>query len=508
MSEVVASPSSRQTPPLASEARSDIPEFVRTGDRLMIIGGERLPAVSGQTLQSVDPVTEETLATIPRGDAEDIDLAVRAAQKAFDDLSWSDITPDLRTKYLLQIAAVFEQHAEELSKIDSINMGGPNIIMRQMAETAAEGFRYYAGIPGRLAGQNIPAPSNRLIYTRKQPLGVVGLIWGWNGPLGQLPLKLGPALATGNTVILKPPEVASLSTLRLAELILKHTDLPAGVINVVTGTGQEAGEALVKHPGVAKIGFTGSTKTGRRIQEMASATLKRVTLELGGKSPTIVCADADLDAAVLGAARGFCGHAGQVCVAGTRVFVHESIREEFAERLAGAIDKAFTPGDPFTPRTFIGPLASKQQFDRVMSYINLATEEGATIRTGGKRYGDHGYFVEPTLLENVTADMRVVKEEIFGPVGALMSFSDLDDVIAKANATEYGLAASVWTQDLSTAHRLANKLAVGTVWVNTWGEMTTGQAPFGGFKQSGVGREGGLDVVDAYTETKTVWMAI
>lgn len=381
------------------------------------------------------------------------------------------------------------------------------MLTRNMLAESSAIFRYYAGWPTRLSGVNVPTASNRVGYTRKEPLGVIGVIWGWNGPMGQLPGKLAPALAAANTVVLKPAETASLSTLRLAEL-LESTDLPAGVVNVVTGMGSEVGEALVAHPDVDKIAFTGSTATGKHVHQLAATTLKRITLELGGKSPTVVFADADMETAARGAAAGFLGNAGQVCVAGSRVFVQESVREEFVKLLTEAMAAMFTPGDPLAPRTVVGPLSTKRQFDRVSSYLDIAVQEGANIATGGGRYGDHGYFFAPTLLDGVKPDMRVVREEIFGPVGVLMTFTDIEDAIAKANDTDYGLAASVYTTNLTTAHRMAAEIQAGTVWVNTWGEHGTGPLPFGGYKQSGIGREGGLEGLDAYTQAKAVLIAL
>lgn len=292
------------------------------------------------------------------------------------------------------------------------------------------------------------------------------------------------------------------------ELLLQYTELPAGVINVVTGLGGEAGEALVKHPDVAKISFTGSTATGKHVQQLSAQMLKKVTLELGGKSPTVVFADADLSKAAAGAAAGFLGNAGQACVAGSRIFVQESIYDAFLPLLQDAMTTIFTPGDPFTEGTIVGALATQAQFDRVSSYVDTATDEGANVVVGGTRYGNHGYFYTPTLIDNITADMRVVREEVFGPVGVITTFADLEDAIAKANDTDYGLAAAVWTTDLTTAHRMAAEIQASTVWINTWAEMSTGQLPFGGYKQSGLGREGGLEVLDAYTQAKTVLIAL
>ncbi|MFJ8601544.1 aldehyde dehydrogenase family protein [Streptomyces shenzhenensis] len=497
---------SGSTPPVAEAARRNIPAFVRAGDRTMWIDGRPVAAVSGKTLPNTDPVTEQPLASVPRGEAADVDAAVKAARKAFTDPAWADMSPDRRGRILNQIADVIEEHADELATIDSVNMGAPRFLTGHMLAEASEVFRYYAGWPTKLSGVNVPAGNDRVAYTRKEPLGVVGIIWGWNGPMGQLPGKLAPALAAGNTVVLKPAETASLSTLRLAEL-LAATDLPAGVINVVTGLGSEAGQALVAHPEVAKIAFTGSTATGKVVQHLATDTLKRVTLELGGKSPSVVFADADLDTAARGVAAGFLGNAGQACVAGSRVFVEESIRDEFVKKLLQTME-AFTPGDPLTQGTLVGPLSTKAQFDRVSSYLDIARQEGANVVTGGGRFGDHGYFFAPTLLDDVRPDMRVVREEIFGPVGVLTTFTGIDDAIAQANDTDYGLAASVWTTNLTTAHRMAAAVEAGTVWVNTWAEMSTGSLPFGGYKQSGLGREGGLEGLDAYTQVKTVRIAL
>ncbi len=494
-------------PPLAVQARREIPEFVRLSQHLMSIGGNWVPAASGQTLPNTDPTTEQPLASIARGHAADVDAAVRAAQEAFVHPGWARMSADQRGRILHQIADVVEANADELATIDSLNMGAPKTLTNHMLADAAETFRYYAGWPTKIFGTTVPTSPDRVAYTRREPLGVVGIIWGWNGPMGQLPGKLAPALATGNTVVLKPAEAASLSTLRLAEL-LETTDLPAGVVNVVTGQGSEAGEALVAHPGVAKIAFTGSTAVGKHVQEVASRTLKQVTLELGGKSPAVVFADADLQQAARVTAAGFLGNAGQACVAGSRVLVQESVREEFVELLTQTMTTIFTPGDPLDPATLVGALATRTHFDRVSSYLDIAEQEGAHVITGGTRYGDHGYFITPTLLDEVTPDMRVAREEIFGPVGVLMTFTDIDDAIAKANDTEYGLAASVYTTDLTTAHRMAAAIQAGTVWVNTWAEQSTGALPFGGYKQSGIGREGGLEVLDAYTQSKTVILAL
>ncbi|MFJ1758361.1 aldehyde dehydrogenase family protein [Kitasatospora sp. NPDC088134] len=475
---------------------------------MMWIGGEQVPAASGRTLPNTDPATEEPPAGVPRGDAADIDAAVRAARAAFTDPAWADMSPDRRGRLLNRTADVIEEHADELAAIDSVNRGAPRTLTSHMLAQASETFRHYAGRPARPAGASVPAGKDRLACTRKEPLGVVGIIWGWNGPMGQLPGKLAPALAAGNTAVLKPAETASPSTLRPAEP-LAATGLPAGVVNAVTGLGPEAGRALVAHPGVAKIAFTGSTATGKPVRRLATDTLKRVTLELGGKSPSVVFADADLDTAARGVAAGFLGNAGQACVAGSRVLVQEGVREEFTGKLLKAME-LFTPKDPLAPGALAGPLATEAQLDRVRSYLDLARQEGANVVTGGGRPGDRGYFFAPTLLDGVRPDMRVVREEIFGPVGAITTFTDTDtdDAVARANDTDYGLAASVWTTDLATAHRTAAAIEAGTVWINTWAEMSTGSLPFGGYKQSGPDHERGPEGLDAYTQAKTVRIAL
>lgn len=493
-------------PEINRDARRDLPAFLDAELQLMHIGGQRVAAAGGGTLPNTDPATERALPSVPRGTTQDVDAAVAAARQALVEPAWARMSADARGRMLNQVAEVIEANAEELATLDSVNMGAPRMITSRMLAESAEIFRYYAGWPTKLFGTTVPTPHDRLGYTRREPLGVVGIIWGWNGPMAQLPSKLAPALATGNTVVLKPAETASLSTLRLAEL-LESTDLPTGVINVVTGLGAEAGEALVAHPDVDKIAYTGSTAIGKHVQRVAAETLKKVTLELGGKSPTVVFADADLQAAARGAAVAFLGNAGQACVAGSRVFVQEEVREEFMTLLTHAVE-AFAPLDPFTPGSPVGALATKEHLDRVQSYVDSALEEGARVVTGGGRYGDHGYFFAPTLIDGVTADMRVVREEIFGPVGVVTSFTDIDDAIAQANDTEYGLAASVWTTDLSTAHRMAAAVQAGTVWVNTWGEQGNMALPFGGYKQSGVGREGGLEVLDSYSQSKSVLIAL
>ncbi|MCW2948569.1 MAG: Aldehyde Dehydrogenase [Actinoallomurus sp.] len=487
------------TPLTLDAADRPAPVFLNGPAKELLIGGAWTAARSGKTFKTFDPATGKVLASVASAGAEDVDLAVAVARRAFEAPSWADITPYQRSRILLQIADAIEAHAEELAVLDSLDMGGPLWMTRWLVDHSVEVFRHYAGWPTKIYGQTAPSDPSVFNYTLRQPLGVVGAITAWNGPVLQLAWKLGPALATGNTVVAKPAAWSPLSALRIGELLLE-TDLPHGVVNIVTGNGAVTGEALTNHEGVDKISFTGSLAVGKRILEVSSKDLKRVTLELGGKSPTIVFDDADLEAAAKGAVAGFAQGSGEGCVAGTRIFVQESVRERFRELLVREM-KAYTLGDPFHPDTRMGPLASPQHFQRVASYLDIAREEGGSLETVGE---SQGLYMPPTLIENVGADARVVREEIFGPVASLMTFTDTDDAIAQGNDTIYGLSASVWTTNLERAHRTASGLRAGTVWINAYADMSAGTVPFGGFKQSGIGREHGIEVLDAYTETKTV----
>lgn len=467
----------------------------------MFIGGEWVPSPSGQTYDSVDAMTQQHLTTLQLAGAEDVDRAVRAARRAFQDPAWKDMNAYNRSRLLLEIADLVEDNAEELATLDSRAMGGSMALTRWFAHHAAEVLRYYAGWPTKIFGQSGPSEAGQLTYTLRQPLGVVASIVGWNGPMDALAWKVGAALSTGNTVVFKPADSTSLTALRFAEL-LEQTSLPAGVVNIVTGSGRVTGEALITHPDIDKIAFTGSTAVGKHIMEVASGRLTRITLELGGKSPFIVYDDADLPAAAKSAAAAFLSGSGEGCVCGTRIFVQKSVREQFADLLATEM-KTWNVGDPFHPDTMMGPLASREHYDRVTSYFDVAREDGASIAVGREHGTDDGLFVFPTLFDNVTNDMRIAQEEIFGPVAAIMPFTDTDEVVRLGNDTIYGLAASVWTRDLSRAHRTTSALQAGTVWVNTWGQMTPEQ-PFGGFKQSGIGRENGYTAIDDYTELQTL----
>ncbi|MET8869378.1 aldehyde dehydrogenase family protein [Nonomuraea sp. NPDC004580] len=480
------------------------PAFLADGStKRLLIGGAWVPPRSDETFETRDPATGQALARVSAAGPDDVAAAVAAARRAFEAPSWADITPYERSKVLLRIADVIEAHTEELAVLDSLDMGGPLWLTRWMVEHAVEVFRHYAGWPTKIYGRSGPSDPSTLAYTVRQPLGVVAAITAWNGPILQLAWKLAPALATGNTVVAKPAAWSPLSALRVGEL-LAETGLPAGVVNIVTG-GAPTGEAMTGHPDVDKISFTGSPAVGRRILEVSSRDLKRVTLELGGKSPTIVFDDADLEAAARGAVAGFAQGSGQGCVAGSRIFVQESVRERFRELLVREM-RSYALGDPFHPGTKAGPLATREHFDRVAAYLDVAREEGGVLHTAGEL--GHGLYMPPTLVEQAGPGARVVREEIFGPVAALLTFTDLDDAVAQGNDTIYGLSASVWTRDLGRAHRAAARLRAGTVWINTFGEMSAGSLPFGGFKQSGLGREHGLEVLDAYTETKTVMVRL
>ncbi|MFE3827553.1 aldehyde dehydrogenase family protein [Streptomyces sp. NPDC059092] len=492
------------TPLTVDAAARPAPAFLGGGAKRLLIDGAWTAPVSGAAFETFDPATGLALATVAAAGPEDVDRAVAAARRAFEAPSWADITPYRRGRVLLGIADVIEAHAEELAVLDSLDMGGPLWLTRWLVDHSVEVFRHYAGWPTKIYGQTAPSDPSAFHYTLRQPLGVVGAITAWNGPVLQLAWKLGPALATGNTVVLKPAEWSPLSALRIGELLLT-TDLPPGVVNILTGDGGVTGEALTHHAGVDKISFTGSLPVGKRILEVSARDLKRVTLELGGKSPTIVFDDADLAAAARGAVAGFAQGSGEGCVAGTRIFVQESVHERFRELLLQEM-KAYTLGDPFHPDTRMGPLAAPRHYERVLSYLDVAREEGGTLTTVGEP--GNGLYMPPTLIENVGPDTRVVREEIFGPVAALMTFTDTADAIAQGNDTVYGLAASVWTSSLERAHRTARGLRAGTVWINTYAEMTAGTVPFGGFKQSGLGREHGVEVLDAYTETKTVMVRL
>jgi len=475
--------------------------WVRSGPKRLLIGGEWVPAKSGKTLGTINPATEGVLCQLAEGDRADVDVAVASARRAFEAPSWAGISPHARTRAMLKIADALDRHAEELAAIDTLDIGMPLWYSGAIAAGVGDIFRYYAGWPSKIFGTTNPTDSTGFMYTLREPLGVCGQITAWNVPLSMACIKIATALATANTVVLKPAELASLSTLRLAELI-NDTGLPPGVVNIVTGYGPTVGAALSEHPDVDKLAFTGSTAVGKQILNASTGNLKHVTLELGGKAPNIIFPDADLEKALQASVRTFCGNSGQVCSAGTRLFVHESLHDEVAERI-GRIAATYKVGSPLDPDTKLGPLISARQLERVMSYIDAGRQSGATLSVGGSRVGTKGFFVEPTVFSGVANGAKIAQEEIFGPVLSVIPFRDEDDAVFKGNDTAYGLSAAVWTKDIARAHKVARALKSGRVWINTFGDADP-VMPFGGYKQSGLGREFGAESIEAYTQTKAV----
>jgi phenylacetaldehyde dehydrogenase len=482
-------------------------DFVST-PRQMFIDGRLVDAKSNRTFKTINPATGETLATVAEGDAADIDVAVKAARRAFDTGPWAKMTPSDRGRIIWRIGDLITEHLEEFAQLETLDNGKPLSVARAAdVPLAAEMFRYMAGWATKIEGNTIAlsvpfAPGTEFhAYTLREPLGVVGQIIPWNFPILMAAWKLGPALATGNTVVLKPAEQTPLAALYLAE-IMAEAGLPDGVVNVVTGYGETAGAALAAHADVDKIAFTGSTSVGRLIATAATGNLKKVSLELGGKSPDIVFADADRPAAITGVAGAVFFNQGECCVAGTRLYVQESCYDEVVAGVA-EIAKSIQVGDGLDLDTQMGPLVSAEQLATVTGYIESGRADGAEILSGGARRGERGYFVEPTVISKTRPDMRVVDEEIFGPVLVAAPFRDVDDVVAMANNTPYGLGAGIWTDDLSTAHTLAKRLRAGTVYVNCY-NIFDAALPFGGYKQSGWGREMGHEALESYTEVKAV----
>ena len=474
--------------------------------RQMLIGGEWRDATGGRTMEVVNPATEDVIATVASASRQDVDAAVDAARAAFAG-PWSQLSARDRGRLLWKLGERLLEQADEVARLETLHNGKPIFESRQIdIPAAAECLQYYAGWADKVQGETLPVKGNYFTYTLLEPLCVVAAIVPWNFPLLLASWKVAPALACGNTVILKPASQTPLTALALGRLALE-VGFPPGVLNVITGPGSSVGQALVEHPGVAKIAFTGDTSTGRAIMRGSAETLKAVTLELGGKSPNIVFADADLDAAVRGATTGIFYGKGEVCAAGSRLLVERSVKDEFLEKVA-ARAKKMRPGDPMDPKTRLGAIASKGQFERVLRYIDTGKQEGGVVVAGGRATDigtGKGFFIEPTIFDRVTPEMTIAREEIFGPVLATIEFADEDEAIDLANQSGYGLAAAVWTRDIKRAHAVARKLQAGTVWVNTY-NVYDAAASFGGYKHSGFGRELGEHALEHYTQLKTVWV--
>jgi aldehyde dehydrogenase (NAD+) len=488
---------------MASVMSSPAENRVRISATKLLINNRWIASESGKTFATVNPSTGDEICQIAEADAADVEKAVKAARAAFERGPWKKMAASERGRLMNRLADLIEIHADELARLESLDNGKPFAIAKAVDVAATVGcFRYFAGWSDKIHGKTIPIDGDYFCYTRHEPVGVVGQIIPWNFPMLMLAWKLAPALATGNTVVMKPAEQTPLSALRIGELIVE-AGFPEGVVNLLPGFGPTAGAAIANHMDVDKVAFTGSTEVGHLIMEAAAkSNLKRVTLELGGKSPNIVFADTDLDEAVEGAHFGLFFNHGQCCCAGSRVFVEEKIYDQFVEK-SGVRAKNRTVGDPFDPNTEQGPQVDSAQFEKVMGYIGSGRDEGAKLVCGGERVGDKGYFIQPTVFADVQDDMKIAKEEIFGPVMSIIPFKNVDEVVARANRTEYGLAAAVWTRDIKKAHSIADNIRAGTVWVNCYNVLDP-RSPFGGFKQSGIGRELGEYGLQQYTEVKSV----
>jgi aldehyde dehydrogenase (NAD+) len=477
-------------------------DIAATGQDLLI-DGKRVPAASGRYFETLDPSTEQVIAQVAEADAADVDAAVRSSRTAFETV-WAPMRAAERGHILLKLADLIRRDQEELVQLESLDSGKPvSAVRRQDLPAVIDTLTYYAGWADKITGQVIPARPDALTYTVREPMGVVGAIIPWNFPLMIGMWKIAPALACGCAVVLKPAELTPLTALKIGELALE-AGLPPGVLNVVPGFGKSAGQAIVDHPDIDKVTFTGSPGVGKQILRGAAGNLKRVTLELGGKSANIIFPDADLDAAVKAAGAGIFFNTGQVCSAGSRILVHRDVYDEVVERLAARAGSVRL-GDPRDEKTSMGPLISETQMQRVMGYIDVGRSEGARIVTGGVRHGERGYYVAPTVFAGVRHEMRISQEEIFGPVAAVVPFDDDEDAIRLANGTSYSLAAGVWSADIARVHRFARRLKAGTVWINTYGP-TDVRLPWGGARDSGFGREHGDVAIENFTEPKVVWI--
>ena len=472
----------------------------------LFINGEWREAVGGKRIEVVNPATEDVIAEVASAEQGDVDAAVAAAHAALDG-PWGKLSARDRGRLVWKIGERLMERADEIARLETLHNGKPIFESRRIEiPAAAECFQYFAGWADKIHGETIPVRGNFLTYTIREPIGVVAAIVPWNFPLLLTAWKVAPALACGNTVIIKPASQTPLTALALAEIALE-VGLPPGVLNVITGPGSSVGQMLVDHSGIDKIAFTGDTSTGKGIMRGSAETLKRITLELGGKSANIVFPDADIDAAIRGATTGIFYGKGEVCAAGSRLLVDKSIKAEFIDKVV-ARAKRLAPGDPMDPRTRLGAIASKKQLENDLRYIEIAKKEGAQLVAGGARADigtGRGYFLQPTVFDGVTPGMTIAREEIFGPVLAAIEFSDVDEAIARANDSNYGLAAAVWTQNIKKAHYVARKLQAGTVWINTYNVYDTA-APFGGYKQSGFGRGMSVHALEHYTQVKSVWV--
>jgi aldehyde dehydrogenase (NAD+) len=479
-------------------------DLVKIGPTELLIDGEFRQALSGKTFSTIDPATEESIAEVSEAMEEDVDLAVRAAHNALENGTWHRMDARERGRLIYKWADLIQENSRQLALLESLDNGKPiSDSLSSDLPGAVEVLRYFAGWADKIQGKTIPTSGPRLTFTKREPVGVCGLIIPWNYPMNMAAWKLGPALASGCTTVLKPAEQTPLTALLMGQLALE-AGIPAGVLNIVPGFGPTAGAALVRHPLVNKIAFTGEGATAQIIKRETLGTMKRLSFELGGKSPNIILKDADLDEAVEGAFGAIFSNMGQNCCAGSRVFVQAQIYDDFVEKLAALASKRVV-GDPFDERTEHGAQIDKAQFEKILHYVDLGKKEGATCVAGGQQVFERGFFVAPTVFAGVADEMSIARDEIFGPVASVLRFEELNEVVKRANDTPYGLAAGVWTRDIHKAHAISDELKAGTVWINCYNAVDPA-APFGGFKMSGLGRELGEQAFDAYTETKTVTM--